>query len=62
MQMDFYLQVFESHTNQTFNVLVKNTLSEPVYGQIFRIEPLSGTDPIGMRLEFYGCGKIVSIL
>ena len=60
--MNHFFQVFESHISQAFNVRVRNALSEPVYGQIFRIEPLSGTNPIAMRLELYGCGKILSIL
>ena len=41
-----------------WNIYRLNELSEPAYGQIFKIEPLSGTNPVGIAFELHGCGRI----
>ena len=58
MHANVILQIFENPVDHAWTTYRINELSEPVYGRIFRIEPLSGTPPIGLGFELQGCGRI----
>ena len=54
------LQIFTSHgTTDWWKALVYNELNPPIYGQIFKIEPLTGSHATttAIRVTFRGCGR-----
>ena len=60
IQRQSFVQIFQG--SPTWNGAVKNDLKTPVYGQVFKVEPLSGTPIIGLRFELYGCGMLIYCL